>query len=117
LALGPQLDKSAGAGPLGSDKLDDAQRVMLYDASKKSVAAAYILWILLGHFGAHRFYLGKTTSATVMLILALLAIPLCFVLIGYLILPIVWLWMLIDLFLIPGLTRDHNLHMAMAYGR
>ncbi len=96
--------------------MNDAQRVMLYDASKKSVAAAYLLWFFLGWFGAHRFYAGKTASAVVMLVLALITVPLVYVLIGFVTWAIVGLWWIVDAFLIPGLIRDYNLRLAVAYG-
>ena len=97
--------------------MNDAQRVMLYDASKKSVAAAYLLWFFLGWFGAHRFYAGKIGSAVVMLILALITVPLMYVLIGFVTWAIVGLWWIVDAFLIPGLIRDYNLRLAVPYGR
>ncbi len=57
-----------------------------------SVAAAYLLWFFLGILSAHRFYLGRPGSA-------ILQILLFFVLVGF-------LWLLVDLFLIPGMVRD-----------
>lgn len=53
----------------------NAQEKILVDSqvankAKKSVVA-WLLWLFLGAFGAHRFYLKKTGSAVVMLILTL----------------------------------------------
>ena len=31
----------------------------IYPTADKSVGVAYLLWLLLGLFGAHHFYLGK----------------------------------------------------------
>lgn len=59
-----------------------------------SVAAAYLLWIFLGILSAHRFYLGRPGSA-------ILQILLYFVLVGF-------IWLLVDLFLIPGMVRDRQ---------
>ena len=57
-----------------------------------NVAVAYLLWFFLGWVSGHRFYLGRWKTA-------LLQILLFFVAIGF-------VWLLIDLFLIPGMVRD-----------
>lgn len=60
----------------------------------KNVVVAYVLWLFLGVFSAHRFYLGRPLSA-------ILQILSYFILIGA-------LWWIIDLFLIPGMIRERN---------
>ena len=40
--------------------------------NQKSVGVAYILLLLLGYLGVHRFYLGRTRSAVVMLLITLI---------------------------------------------
>ena len=62
---------------------------------KKSALVTWLLWLFLGVFGAHRFYLGKTGTGIAML----------FTLGG------VFIWYLIDIFLIPGMLKEneHNL--------
>jgi TM2 domain-containing membrane protein YozV len=57
-----------------------------------NVAVAYLLWFFLGWVSGHRFYLGHWKTA-------LLQILLFFVAIGF-------VWLFIDLFLIPGMVRD-----------
>jgi TM2 domain-containing membrane protein YozV len=57
-----------------------------------SVTVAYLLWLFLGFVSAHRFYLGRPISA-------LLQIASFFVLVGF-------VWLFVDLFLIPGMVRD-----------
>ncbi|WP_430910888.1 TM2 domain-containing protein [Methylobacterium sp. sgz302541] len=56
-----------------------------------SVAVAYVLWFFLGIVAAHRFYLGRPGTAILQILSYL-------VLIGF-------VWILVDLFLIPGMVR------------
>ena len=56
-----------------------------------SVAVAYVLWFFLGIVAAHRFYLGRAGTAILQILSYL-------VLIGF-------VWILVDLFLIPGMVR------------
>ena len=53
--------------------MSGVEQLMLYDANKKSLFVAYLLWCFLGWFGAHRFYLKRAAPAVVMLILGLVA--------------------------------------------
>lgn len=74
----------------------------------RSLAVAYILWFILGQLSVHRFYLGATTSAIVQvslffgsLITLLIFLPMGAI--GF----VVWiLWILADVFLMPGLHRQ-----------
>lgn len=86
----------------------DARSMMLYDAQKKSVAIAYLFWFFLGMVGAHRFYLGKSGSGAMMLIVFLVSWPLLFAGVGVLGFAIIGLWALVDAFLIPGIVSTHN---------
>lgn len=63
------------------------------DIRKKSAAATWLLWVFLGLFGAHRFYLGYIGTGIAML----------FTLGGLII------WALVDAFLIPGMLRNNQL--------
>jgi TM2 domain-containing membrane protein YozV len=81
---------------------------MRYDANKKSMGVAYLLWFFLGGFGGHRFYIEKTGSAVAMLIMTILGLATLFVFIGGIILPAVGIWVLVDAFLIPGWIREQN---------
>ncbi|MCB4805047.1 TM2 domain-containing membrane protein YozV [Methylobacterium brachiatum] len=56
-----------------------------------SIVLAYVLWFFLGAFSAHRFYLGRTGTA-------ILQILLNCILVGF-------IWVVLDLFLIPGMVR------------
>jgi TM2 domain-containing membrane protein YozV len=64
----------------------------------KSEVIAYLLLIFFWPFGAHRFYLGRITSGLIMLALSLTIIGL----------PIVLIWSLVDLFLIPAIVRERR---------
>ena len=88
--------------------LDEAGRLMRFEANRKSILVAYLLWFFLGGLGVHRFYLGRTTSALVLLGLTVAGVIFSVVAIGALILIVPAIWMLVDLFLIPGMTRDKN---------
>lgn len=57
-----------------------------------SMLLAYVFWLFLGVFSAHRFYLGRPKSAIFQILLCLIAIGL--------------IWVLIDAFLIPGMVRE-----------
>jgi len=59
-----------------------------------SIVVAYLVWFFLWFVSAHRFYLGRSTSA-------ILQILSYFILIGF-------VWILIDIFLIPGMVRDRQ---------
>lgn len=74
----------------------------------KSIGASYLLWFFVGGFGGHRFYLGRTGSAIVMLLLTLVGIALSVVGIGFALLAIVGIWALVDAFLIPGMVAAHK---------
>ncbi len=87
---------------------DEAGRLMRFEAAKKSVLVAYLLWFFLGFFGLHRIYLGHVVSGLLMLALWGIGTALCIVLIGYVILVVPLLWWLLDALLIPGLARDSN---------
>lgn len=62
------------------------------DSRKKSVAATWLLWLFLGVFGAHRFYLGRIGTGIAMLLT-----------VGGLL-----IWSLVDAFLIPGMLRANK---------
>ncbi|MEO5579480.1 MAG: NINE protein [Gemmatimonadaceae bacterium] len=86
----------------------DAHRLMMYDANKKSIAVAYLCWLLLGLCGLHRFYMGKWFTGMIMLGMTLLSFLLMFLLVGYLTIAFPAIWALVDALLIPGWVRSHN---------
>ncbi|WP_066195242.1 MULTISPECIES: TM2 domain-containing protein [Gracilibacillus] len=74
----------------------------------KNIAVAYLLLIFLGTLGIHRFYLGKTGSGITQLVLTVLGWITAFILIGFLLIGVVGLWVIIDLFLVPGIIREDH---------
>lgn len=74
----------------------------------KSTTVAYLLLIFLGSFGAHRFYLKDPATAVLMLLAWWGGWALTFTGIGFFIIGGVVIWWIIDLFLIPGMTRRAN---------
>lgn len=89
--------------------LDAQTRLQLrYDAAKKSTLIAYVLWFFLGPFGVHRLYLKRIASGLAMLLLWAVGGTLTVIGIGYLFLAIAGLWLVVDIFLIPGMVRDYN---------
>lgn len=81
---------------------NDLQKHMTIEKHRKSTGVAYLLWLLLGWFGVHRIYSGKTGTGIAMLILAMTGVGLV---VG---IP----WWLVDAFLIPGMVRERNLEVV-----
>ena len=93
--------------------MSEAAVLMQYDARKKSVGIAYLLWFFFGPFGAHRFYAGATGSAAALLIITVVSFFLMLVVVGAFTIWISLIWVLVDLFLVPGMVRKHNVNLAM----
>ncbi len=79
---------------------------------ERSAVVAYVLWFFLGHFGVHRFYLGRIGSGVCQLALFLIGGATVWFLIGLIPLGILWLWLFLDIFLIPGMTRSEERRLA-----
>jgi len=82
-----------------------------YENNRKSAGIAYLFWFLVGLFGAHRFYLHQFVTGTAML--ALWVSGWIMILgagspIGIICLILDGLWLVVDLFLIPGMARAYN---------
>lgn len=75
---------------------------------KKSVGIAYLLWFFLSSLGIHRIYLGRKMSGFTMLLLNVLGWLTLVFAIGFIFFTILALWVLVDLFLIPGMVRQEN---------
>ncbi len=70
------------------------------DQAVRSVGVAYVLWILLGLNGVHRFYCGRIGTGLLWLFTAGLF-------------GIGWL---VDAFLVPGMVREANAAARAEYG-
>lgn len=81
------------------------------ESHKKSTLVAYLLWFFFGSLGIHRFYIGKTGSAVTMLILFVSGWALAIIYIGFAILFALYVWVLIDAFLLHGAVNRINLKL------
>jgi len=80
--------------------------------ARKESSTAYVLAIFLGGFGAYLFYLGRTGSAVTMLMLTLIGAFTALFVVGFFIVGAVWIWLIVDLFLIPSYVRQANTPIA-----
>ena len=96
LIQGPPSDK-------GSLAPQQAAQLAERDATVRqlSMTPACLLYIFLGCLGLHRFYLRRKGSGLAMLLISVLSAEILGLLIC---LP----WAIVDLFLIPGITRQEN---------
>lgn len=77
------------------------------------MVVAYVLWFFLGQLGVHRFYLGKTTTGIIQAALTVVGWLTVFIFIGWAFLGILWVWLIVDLFLIPGMSNGAGLGTAV----
>lgn len=75
---------------------------------QKDMTVAYLLAIFLGGFGAHQFYLRNTGSGVTQLLLTLIGAVTSWFFVGLVLLFGVFVWVVVDLFLIPGWVRQSN---------
>lgn len=68
----------------------------------KSVGVAYLLWLLGGSLGAHRFYIGRAGSAFTLMGLFILGWATLPYGVGLILLIVAGSWFFLDAFLIPG---------------
>jgi len=84
----------------------DARALMLFEANRKNVLVAYLLWFLVGLFGGHNFYLQRTGVGVAQLILTITLVGMVITIV----------WILVDAFLIPGWVRNQNNLLALQLG-
>jgi hypothetical protein len=106
-------EQRLSAQPVGAAR--DIPTGPFFVRQEKSMAIAYLLWFLLGGFSAHRFYVGATATACIQLFLNIGGL---FMLLsgvvsndfggmgfGFLMMASAGIWLIVDIFLIPGLCR------------
>jgi TM2 domain-containing membrane protein YozV len=85
---------------------NDTRVLMLFEANKKSVVVAYLLWFFVGLFGGHNFYLKRIGVAVTQLILTVTMVGMVITIV----------WILVDAFMIPGLVANQNNLLAKQLG-
>lgn len=90
----------------------DPRVMMRYDAEKKSLVLAYLLWFFLGYGGVHRMYLGRWFSGLFMAFTFVVSFVLSFVFIGYIGLAFIFLWWCVDALLTAAMVQGHNSRLA-----
>ena len=95
---------------------EQSRSVMEYEAQRKSVLVAYLLWFFLWFLAGHRFYAGKPLSAIVQLIVHAIGWATAIILVGYVFLAVWAVWWVIDALLIPGMIRDRNMEIVRSIG-
>ena len=85
--------------------------------SRRNLIVAYLLWFLLGQLSMHRFYCGQTGSAwqQIGLLFGSVLVTLVFPPLGVMGIVVWLLWLLADLFLIPGMLGRFNTQQASGY--
>ena len=98
----------------------DTQREILIEQrvtnDAKSPLVAYLLLIFLWGLGVHRMYLGRWVSGILMAVLWGLGWLTWPFLIGMPVVGLVSLWVIIDIFLIPGMIEDDKNDMRRMMG-
>ena len=98
----------------------DTQREILIEQrvanDAKSPLVAYLLLIFLWGLGVHRMYLGRWVSGIMMAALWGLGWLTAPILIGWPLLGLVSLWVIIDMFLIPGMIQEDKDDMRRLLG-
>lgn len=74
--------------------------------SGRSMVVAYVLWFFLGSLGIHRFYLGRTGTAIAMIALSVIGWATIVFGIGTFFLGALGIWLIVDIFLIPGMVNS-----------
>jgi TM2 domain-containing membrane protein YozV len=88
--------------------------MMRYDAERKSLPVAYLLWFFLGYGGVHRMYLGRWVTGLLMLFIFAVSSLLSVIYIGFIGLGLIFLWWLLDALLTAAMVRGHNARLAAA---
>lgn len=108
--------RSARSG--GSGGRANRQNFMWGDPESRNLAIAYLLWFVIGQASMHRFYCGQKESAwmQVGLFVGSLVILFIFPPLGMVGLVVWFIWLFVDLFLIPGMLRRFKAEHQSDYG-
>lgn len=74
----------------------------------KSLVVAYLLWWFLGALGGHRFYLGRIKSAVTQLLLFSVGAMTAFVIFGWILLFIWFVWWALDVYFTYKIVIEVN---------
>lgn len=110
--------RAARASGRGDHAPASNRSYLLGDPRKRTLMMAYIYWYFCAPIGLHRIYCGHKDSGLAQLGLFFGAILLAFIWVPMGVLSIVlwFLWILADLFLIPGMMRRYKAEHAPDYG-
>lgn len=102
----------------GAGRASTGKRYILGEPSGRSLFLAYLFWFIAGQGSLHRFYCGQTQSALMQigLLLGSVLFALVFVPVAAVGIIIWFLWLIADLFLIPGMLRRFKAEHAPDYG-
>ncbi|GAA2947789.1 hypothetical protein GCM10010458_36780 [Microbacterium luteolum] len=106
----------ASWGPLAPEQLPMSHSIAPagFLIPAKTRTAAYWLLILLGGFGAHRFYLRHPGTASMLLVASFVQVLFrldpdpASAIVANVILALVWLWIIVDLFTVPSMVDNAN---------
>lgn len=93
--------------------LDDSALNALMMVPLKNPLVALLLAIFFGELGVDRFYVGNKELGFLKLAAMGITFVLMFVLIGFLLLPLIYLWKLIGCFLIMKACKEANYQRLM----
>src|SRR5947207_12224878 len=93
-------------GPQVGTLSASARARLLFDDNRRTKLVAYLLWLFLGWYGIHNFYLRRTGAAVAQFVLSLFVVGLIVTI------P----WWIVDVFLIPGRVRRQNKLLAAYLG-
>lgn len=88
------------------DEQAAARALMMTDVKNPTTALLFALF--LGEFGADRFYIGNKELGFGKLALFIVSFVTLFIVIGFILFPILYIWKIIDCFLIMGACRQAN---------
>jgi len=108
-ALPSRREYAACSGEgLGNDPFNtaaDAHRAARDQRGEINRGGLSAFWFFLGTLGAHRFYLGRTGTAIVQLLMTIIGWLAVVLVVGVFILIALGIWLLVDAFLILGMTQ------------